>query len=103
MPQCAKCKTENSDTVTYCVRCHTPLKYTCPTCKNIQLQGGKCEKCGLDFAKYATMLVFQSQATTQAERTKAKDSGTMWKRILLIPLDGGISLIWGFLKKLRGR
>ncbi len=101
--QCAKCKTENLETVTFCVRCHTPLKYTCPSCKHVQLQGGKCEKCGVDFAKYAAMLVFQAQLTTNAQRDQAKERGSMWKRIILIPLDGGMSLIWGFVKKLRGR
>jgi hypothetical protein len=101
--QCAKCKTENPESAAFCIRCHTPLKYTCPSCKNVQLHGGKCEKCGVDFAKYAAMLVFRAQSTVQSERAQAKDRGATWKRILLIPLDGGISLVWGFLKKLRGR
>jgi len=101
--QCPKCKTENSDALTYCVRCHTPLKYTCPSCKHVQFQGGKCEKCGVDFAKYAAMLVFQTQSNVNAQRAKAKERGSVWKKILLAPLDGGISLVVHFVKKLRGR
>ena len=85
-----KCKTENSETVSYCVRCHTPLKYTCPACKHVQLQGGKCEKCGVDFAKYATMLVFQTQSTVKAEREKAKDRAAIVEaRIIFLPVTGG--------------
>jgi hypothetical protein len=57
----------------------------------------------VDFAKYAAMLVFQAQSTANAKRTQSKERGSMWKRIILIPLDGGMSLIWGFVKKLRGR
>ncbi len=70
--ECPKCKTENSDKVTFCVRCHTPLRYTCPSCKHVQLQGGKCEKCGVDFAKYAAMLVFRAKDTAQSERAKSQ-------------------------------
>lgn len=91
--QCAKCKTENSDSVTYCVRCHTPLKYTCPACKHVQLQGGKCEKCGVDFAKYAAMLMFQAKDSAQIQRAKAKERAGIWKQIVLLPITGGLSLI----------
>ena len=91
--QCPKCKTENSDTLTYCKRCHTPLKYTCPACKHVQLQGGTCEKCGVDFAKYAAMLVFQAKEAAQAQRKKSKEHAAIWKQILLLPITGGLSLI----------
>jgi hypothetical protein len=100
--QCAKCKTENSDTVTFCVRCHTPLKYTCPACKHVQLQGGKCEKCGVDFAKYAAMLVFQAKDSVQRERAKAKERAGIWKQILLLPITGGLSLIKYFVGRAKG-
>ena len=91
--QCPKCKTENSDTIVYCVRCHTPLKYTCPACKNVQLHGGTCEKCGVDFAKYAAMLVFRAKDDAQLQRKKAKSRAAIWKQILLLPITGGLSLI----------
>jgi len=91
--QCPKCKTENSERVTYCVRCHTPLKYTCPACNHVQLQGGKCEKCGVDFAKYAAMLVFRARDDAQRERSKAKGRTAIWKQVFLFPITGGLSLI----------
>jgi hypothetical protein len=100
--QCAKCKTENPDTVTYCVRCHTPLKYTCPACQHVQFQGGKCEKCGVDFAKYAAMLVFQAKENSGLERSKAKERAGIWKQLLLLPITGGLSLIKYFVGRAKG-
>jgi len=100
--QCPKCKTENPETVTYCVRCHAPVRYTCPSCKNVQSQGGKCEKCGLDFAKYAAMLVFQAKTTAVAERGKAQERSAIIKQIILLPITGGFSLFKYFKNKLRG-
>ena len=90
--QCPKCKTENLEKVTYCVRCHTPLKYTCPSCKNVQSQGGKCEKCGLDFAKYATMLVFQAKNTAQQEREQSTWNPPTWAKIVFFPIPSMIQL-----------
>jgi len=100
--QCPKCKTENSEAITYCVRCHAPLKYTCPACNHIQLQGGKCEKCGVDFAKYAAMLVFRAKDNAQAERAKVKGRAAIWKQILLLPITGGLSLIKYFTGRAKG-
>ena len=100
--QCAKCKTENPAGVTFCVRCHTPLKYTCPACHHVQLQGGKCEKCGVDFAKYAAMMVFRAKDAVQAERQKSQEQAGIWKQVLLLPITGGLSLIKYFLGKAKG-
>ena len=100
--QCPKCKTENSEKITYCVRCHTPLKYICPSCKHVQLQGGKCEKCGVDFAKYAAMLVFQAKDTAQSERARVKGRAAILKQILLLPITGGLSLIKYFAGRAKG-
>jgi hypothetical protein len=100
--QCPKCKAENSETVTYCVRCHAPMKYTCPSCKHVQLQGGKCEQCGVDFVKYAAMLVFQAKDVAQSEREKSKDRTAIIKQLLLLPITGGYSLIKYFLGRARG-
>ena len=100
--QCSKCKTENSESVLYCVRCHAPLKYTCPACKHRQLHGGTCEKCGVDFAKYAAMLVFSAKESAQAERAKAHGRAAIWKQIFLLPITGGLSLIKHFVGNARG-
>ena len=101
--QCPKCKTENSETVTYCVRCHTPLKYTCPACKHVQLQGGKCEKCGVDFAKYAAMLVFQAKDAAQTERQKPSWRPPIWAHIVFFPIPAVISLTLYVVRKTRGK
>ena len=102
--QCPKCKTENRETVTYCVRCHTPLKYTCPSCKNVQLQGGKCEKCGVDFAKYAAMLVFQAKDAALAERKK--DTGwrpSLWMHVVFFPIPLVVMLVLFVVRKAQGK
>ncbi len=99
--QCSKCKAENSESVTYCVRCHAPLKYTCPSCQHLQLHGGTCERCGVDFAKYAAMLVFRARDAAQSGHAKAKGRAAIWKQIFLLPITGGFSLIKYFVGKAR--
>jgi hypothetical protein len=99
--QCPKCKTENPETFTFCARCHAPMRYICPSCKHVQFQGGKCEKCGVDFAKYAAMLVFQAKDTAQAERTKVKGRSAILKQLILLPITGGLSLIKYFVGRAR--
>jgi len=100
---CPKCKQDNSEEVSYCVRCHAPLKYTCPACKHVQRQGGNCEKCGVNFAKYAAMMVFQAKTASEGERERARAQASVWKQVFLLPLTGGLSLVRLFLGKLRGR
>ena len=100
--QCAKCQHQNPETAQYCLRCHTPLRYVCPACQHVQPEGGKCQKCGLDFAKYAMMHCFQAQTQAQQNRQRSKVRASILKQILLFPLTGGLSL-WGFLRaRLRG-
>ena len=100
---CPKCKQENAEHVTYCVRCHAPLKFTCPACQHVQLQGGNCEKCGVDFAKYAAMMVFQAKTASEAERERSHTNASLWRQAYLAPLTGGLSLVKLLLEKLRGR
>jgi ribosomal protein L37AE/L43A len=91
----------NPEKAQFCVRCHAPLTYTCPACHHVQIHGGTCDQCGVDFAKYAAMLVFQARdaASRSRERTKARAS---WLRqLLLLPLTGGISLVKHLLSRLR--
>jgi len=101
--QCPKCKTENSETVTYCVRCHTPLKYTCPACKHVQLHGGSCEKCGVDFAKYAAMLVLQAKDSAKEEREKPGWRPPMWAHIVFFPIPLIIQLVQYLVRKARSK
>ena len=77
------------------------MKYLCPSCKHVQLQGGKCEKCGVDFAKYAAMLVFQAKDGAQSERDKSKNRTAIIKQVLLLPITGGYSLMKYFLGRAR--
>ena len=91
--ECSKCHHENPETVLYCLRCHAPLRYTCPACHHIQRTGGKCEKCGVDFAKYAAMLQFRMAAESLEERARLKRRRGLYKQVLLAPLTGGLSLL----------
>jgi hypothetical protein len=91
--QCPKCHHENRQSAQFCTRCHTPLRFTCPSCKHIQEQGGKCERCGVDFAKYAAMLVFQASADARDRRERSQERASLAKQILLVPLTGGLSLV----------
>ena len=95
--KCAKCGHETSDTKQFCVRCHAPARFTCPACKHIQDHGGQCDQCGVDFVKYATMLVFQGQTAAQQERLRKKGWSEAFRQILLLPITGG----WSLLKYLR--
>ena len=91
--QCHKCGQENPDTNEFCSRCHNPSKFTCPACRHIQEHGGKCDECGVDFVKYAMMLVFQDQVSTQRARLRKKGRGEVIRQIFLLPITGGWSLL----------
>ncbi len=100
--QCPKCKTENSESARFCSRCHAPLRYECPACKNVQKTGGKCEKCGVDFAKYAAMLAFKAEQDARQARETSRNRAGWAKQILLLPITGGISLVRFLLQRLKG-
>lgn len=90
---CPKCNTEASETARFCTRCHATLRYRCPACKHEQLQGGKCEKCGVDFLKYivAVMQTKKDEADLGHEQLRRRSS--LLKNILLMPFNMGIPLI----------
>ena len=95
--RCTKCGHENPDTNEFCSRCHAPARFTCPACKHQQDHGGKCDDCGVDFVKYATMLVFQERESAQQSRLRKKGRSEVIRQILLLPVTGG----WSLLKYLR--
>lgn len=99
---CPKCRQENLESAQYCVRCHAPVRYVCPACKHVQLQGGKCEKCGVDFAKYAAMLAFEAQQDTNRARERTRSRVGLLKQILLLPITGGISFVKYLLEQIKG-
>jgi hypothetical protein len=79
--------------VRFCIRCHTPLRYTCPACGHVQMRGGVCEDCGVDFVKYgmARLAALQTDLAQQRERTRTR--AALMKSVLFAPLTGGYSLI----------
>src|SRR5208337_3602543 len=99
--RCPKCLRENPDNLQFCTRCHTPLRFTCPACRHVQDHSGKCEQCGVDFAKYAAMLVFQARNGAQQKRRHSKERASLARRSFLIPLTGGLSLLRYVLSRLR--
>ena len=92
--KCGKCGQENLKSIEFCVRCHTPLRYTCPSCKHEQEHGGQCDKCGADFAKFAAMMVYQAQLQAQQTRAAARSRQSLAKKVILAIFTLGISLLW---------
>src|SRR5579864_1766341 len=99
--ECPKCKAANPDTEQFCSRCHMTLLYKCPSCGGTQRQGGKCDKCGVDFAKYIHMVVAQEQIRAEREHEKVREHADVWKQVILLPVTGGLSLIKFFRNRSR--
>lgn len=49
---CPKCGRNNLEEAYFCTSCHQILIHRCPNCWHEQRSGGRCEKCGTDFALY---------------------------------------------------
>jgi len=90
---CAKCGQSNHDGAQFCLRCHTPLRYTCPACAHVQTHGGHCETCGVDFVKYGMARLAAMQIDLERARKKTKDRAALLKSLALAPLTGGVSLL----------
>lgn len=97
--ECPKCKTANSDVAQFCSRCHATLLYKCPSCSETQRHGGTCDKCGVDFAKYAAMLVAQEEIRASLDREKKREHVSVWKQAILLPITGGYSLMKFLLRR----
>lgn len=93
MIKCPKCATEVRDVARFCTRCHTTLRFQCPSCAHEQRQGGTCEKCGIDFLKYigATVAAKKIEAGQLHERIERRSA--LLKNILYVPFTLGIPLI----------
>jgi hypothetical protein len=89
---CPKCSTQNRDVARFCTRCHTTLRFKCPACEHEQRRGGVCEKCGVDFVKYATMLIVQRQSEHDLEHERLERRSGLLKSLVWAPLSGGISV-----------
>ena len=91
--QCPKCGQANPEAAQFCTRCHTPLRFVCPACKHVQSDGGKCDQCGVDFAKYLGVLMFQAKTESDKEHERLEQRSSFVKQILLLPITGGLSLL----------
>jgi hypothetical protein len=97
--RCPKCGTEARDVARFCPRCHTTLRFECPSCGNRQRAGGKCEKCGIDFIKYIGAVVAAKKAEADVVHERLENRTNFLKAFLLLPFNGGLSLIRFFLKR----
>jgi hypothetical protein len=77
----------------FCPRCHSTLRFECPSCHHEQREGGKCEKCGVDFMKYLSAMVAVKQGESDLAHAKIKKRSNLIKNLLLLPFDMGWSVI----------
>lgn len=97
--KCPKCGTEARDVARFCPRCHTTLRFECPSCGNRQRAAGKCEKCGIDFIKYIGAVVAAKKAESDVVHERLENRSNFLKAFLLMPFNGGLSLIRFFFLK----
>ncbi len=99
--RCPKCQQENPDSAQFCLKCHAPVRIVCPACRHVQDHGGRCDQCGVDFMKYASLMIFQGKTQAQKERERMKNRNSLIMQAALLPITGGWSLLKYLLK--RGR
>ena len=87
--RCPKCQAENPDSAQFCLKCHAPVRFICPACRHVQDHGGQCDRCGVDFMKYASLLIFQGKTKAQQERERMKSRNSMITQLVLLPITGG--------------
>jgi hypothetical protein len=104
MIKCPKCAGEARDIARFCPRCHATLRFQCPSCGHEQRQGGKCEKCGVDFLKYIGAVMMAKKAEADVIHDRIEQRSSLLKNILWFPFTLGIPLIRGyFLSRERDR
>lgn len=96
---CPKCGTAVRQVARFCPRCHSTMRYQCPSCGNEQRHGGTCEKCGIDFLKYIGAVVAAKQAEADAIHEKLERRSTLLKNILWTPFTFGIPVLRSFFVK----
>ena len=69
------------------------LRFQCPGCGNQQDHGGKCDKCGVDFQKFAAMAVMQERTAVDQKRSRVEQNSGLLRSILFAPITGGLSLV----------
>lgn len=93
MIKCPKCAGEARDIARFCPRCHATLRYECPSCGHEQRQGGKCEKCGVDFLKYIGAVMMAKKAEADVIHDRIEQRSSLLRNILWFPFTLGIPLI----------
>jgi len=69
----------------------------------VQLQGGKCDVCGVDFAKYAAMMVYRVQENAREARKNATWRAPLWAQIAFFPFPALITLTLYLVRKAKSR
>src|SRR5579862_1990109 len=90
---CPKCNSEVREVARFCQRCHATLRYVCPACKHEQRQGGKCEKCGVDFLKYIVAVMRSKKDEAELAHEELQRRSSLFRNLLLMPFNMGIPLI----------
>lgn len=91
--ECPKCAAGVREVDTFCKRCHNTLRVKCPACGNVQRHPGKCDKCGIDLVKFATMLIADKRIAADRDHDRIERRSGLLKNVLLIPINGGLSLL----------
>ena len=90
---CPKCNHEVREVARFCQRCHATLRYVCPACKHEQRQGGKCEKCGVDFLKYIVAVMRSKKDEAELAHEELQRRSSLLRNLLLMTFNMGIPLI----------
>jgi hypothetical protein len=75
------------------------LRFECPACHHEQSQGGKCEKCGVDFLKYISAVVAVKKDEADAIHDKFARRSSILTQAFWVPATGGLSLLKLFSRK----
>jgi Double zinc ribbon len=90
---CPKCQHENPETARFCVRCHMTLRFSCPACTHVQDHAGSCDRCGIDYLKYAAVIESEMEGKLRDARERRQRRGAILKQVVLLPVTGGFSLL----------
>lgn len=82
---CPKCGRNNLEGTYFCTSCHQILTRRCPNCWHEQRSGGRCEKCGTDFALYWEQAL---------ERAVERENRIWWDTFKSVALNVASFIFW---------